>query len=100
MPFSTMSTMKDNKYRMRKVINVLLKNYPNSKCSLNYNNAFQLLISTILSAQCTDKRVNKVTATLFKEYPNPEQFKLLRDSSNFNFENPTEIHCIGKSIYT
>ena len=48
--------------------------YPNAVCELNHENAFQLLIATILSAQCTDVRVNQVTATLFKKYPTPEAF--------------------------
>ena len=45
--------------------------YPNAKCELDYQNAFQLVAATILSAQCTDKRVNMVTPTLFKRYPTP-----------------------------
>ena len=48
--------------------------YPNATCELNHQNAFQLLIATILSAQCTDVRVNQVTETLFKKYPAPEAF--------------------------
>lgn len=45
------------------------KNYPYAHCALNFSNAFELLIATILSAQCTDERVNKVTPELFKNYP-------------------------------
>jgi len=48
--------------------------YPNATCELNYQSAFQLLIATILSAQCTDVRVNQVTAELFKKYKKPEDF--------------------------
>ena len=48
--------------------------YPNATCELKHDNAFQLLISTILSAQCTDVRVNRVAETLYKKYPNPEAF--------------------------
>src|SRR5271154_4984360 len=48
--------------------------YPNATCELKHDNAFQLLISTILSAQCTDVRVNQVAETLYKKYPNPEAF--------------------------
>lgn len=48
--------------------------YPNATCELNYSNAFQLLIATILSAQCTDVRVNQVTSELFKKYTKPEDF--------------------------
>jgi endonuclease-3 len=48
--------------------------YPNATCELKHKNPFQLLISTILSAQCTDVRVNQVTETLYKKYPQPEAF--------------------------
>jgi endonuclease III len=48
--------------------------YPNATCELKHKNPFQLLISTILSAQCTDVRVNQVTETLYKKYPKPEAF--------------------------
>jgi len=61
----------------KRVTAILLKldeAYPNATCELKHENAFQLLISTILSAQCTDVRVNQVTETLYKKYPNPEAF--------------------------
>lgn len=48
--------------------------YPNSECTLNYDTPFKLLIATQLAAQCTDARVNIVTKTLFKKYPDPEAF--------------------------
>ena len=48
--------------------------YPDAKCSLNHSNAFELLIATILSAQCTDERVNIVTADLFRKYRKPEAY--------------------------
>jgi endonuclease-3 len=48
--------------------------YANATCELKHENAFQLLISTILSAQCTDVRVNQVAETLYKKYPNPQAF--------------------------
>src|ERR1700687_5256393 len=48
--------------------------YPDANCELKHENAFQLLISTILSAQCTDVRVNQVTQELYKKYPNAEAF--------------------------
>lgn len=50
----------------------LYKHYPNPHCALDHRNAFELLCATILSAQCTDVRVNKVTPDLFKAYPTPE----------------------------
>ncbi len=52
----------------------LEKLYPDAKCSLNYKNAFELLIAVRLSAQCTDKRVNLVTPALFKEFPDAFAF--------------------------
>ena len=54
--------------RMVQVIDRLKKEYPSAKCSLDYRDAHQLFVSTILSAQCTDKRVNMVTPGLFKKY--------------------------------
>lgn len=54
-----------------KILTLLKKHYPEAHCALNFKNSFQLLIATILSAQCTDERVNKVTPALFKKYPNP-----------------------------
>lgn len=47
--------------------------YPDAKCGLEYQNAWQLLVATILSAQCTDKRVNQVTIALFEALPGPEE---------------------------
>jgi endonuclease-3 len=56
-------------------IAALLKSmYPKAKCSLDYTNAFELLIATMLSAQSTDARVNIVTKSLFRKYPNPQAF--------------------------
>jgi endonuclease III len=52
--------------RAAKILSVLKKEYPEVKCALNFNSPFQLLVATILSAQCTDERVNIVTADLFK----------------------------------
>jgi len=54
--------------------NRLSKMYPNAKCALNFSNVWELLVATILSAQCTDKRVNMVTPPLFKELPSIEAF--------------------------
>lgn len=50
----------------------LLREFPDPKCALNHHSPFQLLIATILSAQCTDERVNMVTPVLFKAYPTPK----------------------------
>jgi endonuclease-3 len=55
------------------IIRRLRKTYPDAKCSLDYRNPFELLVATILSAQCTDERVNKVTPPLFEKYPTAEK---------------------------
>ncbi len=54
--------------RVKKIIAALRKTYPDAHCELNYSNPLELLIATVLSAQCTDKRVNQVTAELFRKY--------------------------------
>ena len=63
-----------NPKRVAAILAKLDEAYPNATCELKHENAFQLLVSTILSAQCTDVRVNQVTGTLYKKYPNPEAF--------------------------
>jgi endonuclease III len=60
--------------RVAAILAKLDEAYPNATCELKHDNAFQLLVSTILSAQCTDVRVNQVTQTLYKKYENPEAF--------------------------
>ena len=62
------------KERTEKIIKLLKRAHPDAKCALNHSNAFELLIATILSAQCTDERVNKVTADLFRKYRKPEAY--------------------------
>ncbi len=58
-----------------KIIKLLEKRYPNASLALNFSNPLQLLVATILAAQCTDKRVNEVTKVLFKKYKNVEDYK-------------------------
>jgi endonuclease-3 len=60
--------------RVAAILAKLDEAYPEATCELKHENAFQLLVSTILSAQCTDVRVNQVTQELFKKYPTPEAF--------------------------
>jgi len=62
------------KERTEKIIKLLKRAHPDAKCALHHSNAFELLIATILSAQCTDERVNKVTADLFRKYRRPEDY--------------------------
>ena len=61
------------KARAKAIYRILTKNYPNVRCELDYKNPYQLLVATVLSAQCTDKRVNQTTPALFKKYPNPKK---------------------------
>lgn len=63
---------KQQKERAAQILKELYQHYPNPHCELNHRNAFELLIATILSAQCTDVRVNLVTPALFETYPTPE----------------------------
>jgi endonuclease-3 len=60
--------------RIKKIIAALKEKYPEAKIALQFSDPFELLISTILSAQCTDERVNKVTGLLFKKYKTPRDF--------------------------
>jgi endonuclease-3 len=62
------------KQRTKTIIARLRKTYPDAHCSLNYSNPLELLVATILSAQCTDERVNIVTAGLFRKYRKAEDF--------------------------
>lgn len=64
----------EEKQRTRQIIRLLKKAYPDAHCSLNHSNALELLIATILSAQCTDERVNIVTADLFRKYKSPADY--------------------------
>jgi endonuclease III len=64
----------NEKKRVEKIFELLKIKYPEVKSALNYQNPFELLISTILSAQCTDERVNLVTQKLFKKYRFPEDY--------------------------
>ena len=67
-------TIKSEKVYAKKIFDLLKKEYPSVKTALIHKNVFQLLISTILSAQCTDERVNIVTSDLYKKYKKPEDF--------------------------
>ena len=67
-------SIEELKTRTRDIIRRLKRAYPDAKCSLNHSNPFELLVATILSAQCTDDRVNIVTADLFRKYKKPEDY--------------------------
>lgn len=63
-----------NKEAAIKIINILKDTYPDAKCSLDFTTPFEMLIAVILSAQCTDERVNKTTPAIFNKYSTPEDF--------------------------
>ena len=87
--------MKETKEQLRarvvQIIRALKKAYPQATCALNHASPFELLIATILSAQCTDERVNIVTANLFRKYRKPEDYgavpreELERDINSVTF---------------
>jgi endonuclease III len=67
-------TAADRAARVQKILAILDQMYPDATCALHHSNAWELLVATILSAQCTDKRVNMVTPGLFKKYPTIQDF--------------------------
>jgi endonuclease-3 len=81
----------DPKQRTNQLLKLLKKAYPDAHCALNHTNPLELLIATMLSAQCTDERVNIVTADLFRkyrtaeDYANADRAELERDLSSINF---------------
>ena len=96
------SDLTERKERLRKILSFLKKEYPNAKCHLNYENALELLVASILSAQCTDVRVNKVAGDLFKKYSNAYEFSKadmevlkneIRSTGFFNNKARSIIEC-------
>lgn len=71
-------TAAERKERVAEILRRLDRMYPNVTCALHHSDPWQLLVATILSAQCTDKRVNEVTPGLFRKYPTPEDFAAVR----------------------
>jgi len=67
-------SVKSRSTRALKILDILSNEYPNAGCHLDYNNPFELLISTLLAAQCTDERVNTVMVPLYKKYKTPGDF--------------------------
>ena len=66
--------MMRSKADVKKILAILKKTYPEARCSLNHHTPLELLVATILSAQCTDERVNRVTPALFKKYPTARHY--------------------------
>ncbi len=84
---------KSSQKEIEEIKNLFLDNYPDSKTELSYKNLYELIVSVILSAQCTDRRVNVITPALFEKYPDIESLadanlddvrELIRSCSYFN----------------
>jgi endonuclease III len=94
-------TAADKKARLAAILESLDAMYPNATCALTHRNAWELLVATILSAQCTDKRVNEVTPALFAKYPtitdlaNATQAELAQDIRSTGFFNNKAKSLIG-----
>ncbi|HTX33676.1 MAG TPA: endonuclease III [Bryobacteraceae bacterium] len=71
-------TAAERKARVAEILAGLDRMYPNATCALHHSSPWELLVATILSAQCTDKRVNEVTPGLFAKYPTPQDFAAVR----------------------
>lgn len=71
-------TAAERRARVDRILRGLDEMYPNATCALDHRDPWQLLVATILSAQCTDKRVNLVTPALFAKYPTPRDFAAVR----------------------
>ncbi len=92
--------------RVNRILPILKKTYPDAKCSLNYRTPLELLVATILSAQCTDERVNLVTRGLFKKYKSAKDYatspegELERDIQSTGFYNnkAKNIRAMAKSL--
>lgn len=100
--------MMTKKKKSIEILNILKKLYPDATCSLNYETPLQLLVATILSAQCTDERVNKVTPALFERFPTAESFvqgdrneiEALIHSCGFYRNKAKNIHLACQKIVT
>lgn len=90
--------------RAAEIVKRLNAEYPEAKCSLNYKTDHQLLVATILSAQCTDKRVNQITPDLFTKYKNVENFaycdveELAQDIHSSGFHNSKARSIQGSAL--
>ncbi len=73
------------KERYNGVINYFKTNVPVAETELQYSNPYELIVAVILSAQCTDKRINQVTPKLFRDYPNAEALAFASSDTIFNY---------------
>jgi endonuclease-3 len=91
----------ERRARLKKILATLDQMYPEATCALHHHNAWELLVATILSAQCTDRRVNMVTPGLFRKYPtirdfaNAKQEELAQDIRSTGFFNNKAKSLIG-----
>jgi endonuclease-3 len=94
-------TAAERQARLARILDTLDRMFPGATCALRHTNAWELLVATILSAQCTDERVNKVTPGLFAKYPTVEDFanapqaELARDIHSTGFFNNKAKSIIG-----
>ncbi len=77
-PAKRPKTAAERRQRIAEILKRLDRMYPGATCALHHHNPWELLVATILSAQCTDKRVNEVTPGLFAKYPTPQDFAAVR----------------------
>src|SRR5439155_18665331 len=75
------STIETRRQRIRAILPILKRTYPDAKCSLDHSNPLELLVATILSAQCTDVRVNIVTRDLFRKYRSAKDYATVKPES-------------------
>jgi endonuclease-3 len=100
-PVKRPRTAAERHARLEQILRLLDERYPNVTCALRHGNAWELLVATILSAQCTDERVNKVTPGLFIKYPTMQDFahvsqdELARDIHSTGFFNNKAKSIIG-----
>jgi len=93
----------EKKKRAAEILSILSGLYPAAECHINYRSPYELLIASILSAQCTDKRVNRITPALFAKYPSPRDFaqanpeELERDIFSTGFYRAKASSIIGCS---
>ena len=92
--------------RAKKIGSILTKTYPDAECALHHKNPLQLLVATILAAQCTDERVNQVTPPLFKKYKTAADYaqtdlRTLEQeirSTGFYHQKAKSIHAVGQTL--
>ncbi len=97
-----MESVRKRKNRVSKILERLTEIYDTARCTLDHDNTYQLLVATILAAQCTDKRVNLVTPDLFRKYPDPaalakadrtELIEIIRSTGFFRNKTSNLIAC-------